>query len=52
LVKTLPGVKWNQTAKCWHIGYHPEALNEIRHTFKNTGIYIQTLNDYNDVALT
>lgn len=50
LVKTLPGVKWSQTEKKWHIGYHPEALNNIRNTFKNTGVYIQTLNDINDVV--
>ena len=50
LVKTLPGVKWSQTEKKWHIGYHPEALNSIRNTFKNTGVYIQTLNDINDVV--
>ena len=50
LVKTLPGVKWSHTHKGWHIGYHPEALNTIRNTFKNTGVYIQTLNDYNDVV--
>jgi integrase/recombinase XerD len=50
LVKTLPGVKWSQTEKKWHIGYHPEALNTIRQTFKHTGVYIQTLNDYNDVV--
>jgi hypothetical protein len=48
LVKTLPGVKWSQTSKSWHIGYHPEALNTIKETFKNTGVYIQTLNDFND----
>ncbi len=50
LIKTLPGVKWSQTEKKWHIGYHPEALNNIRNTFKNTGVYIQTLNDINDVV--
>ena len=50
LIKTLPGVKWSQTEKKWHIGYHPEALNNIRNTFKNTGVYIQTLNDVNDVV--
>jgi hypothetical protein len=50
LVKTLPGVKWSHIHKSWHIGYHPEAQNEIRHAFKNTGVYIQTLNDYNDIA--
>lgn len=50
LVKTLPGVKWSQTEKKWHIGYHPEALNSIKKTFKNTGVYIQTLNDINDVV--
>lgn len=50
LVKTLPGVKWSQTEKKWHIGYHPEALNSIKNTFKNTGVYIQTLNDVNDVV--
>jgi integrase/recombinase XerD len=50
LIKTLPGVKWSQTEKKWHIGYHPEALNSIRNTFKNTGVYIQTLNDINDVV--
>jgi integrase/recombinase XerD len=50
LVKTLPGVKWSQTEKKWHIGYHPEALNSIKNTFKNTGVYIQTLNDINDVV--
>lgn len=50
LIKTLPGVKWSQTEKKWHIGYHPEALNCIRNTFKNTGVYIQTLNDVNDVV--
>lgn len=50
LVKTLPGVKWSQTEKKWHIGYHPEALNVIRNTFKHTGVYIQTLNDLNDVV--
>jgi len=50
LVKTLPGVKWSQAEKRWHIGYHPEAQNTIRNTFKNTGVYIQTLNDYNDVV--
>ncbi len=50
LVKTLPGVKWSQTEKKWHIGYHPEALNRIKDTFKNTGVYIQTLNDVNDVV--
>ena len=49
LIKTLPGVKWSQTEKKWHIGYHPEALNHIRNTFKHTGVYIQTLNDVNDV---
>jgi integrase/recombinase XerD len=43
-------VKWSQTEKKWHIGYHPEALNNIRNTFKNTGVYIQTLNDINDVV--
>ncbi|MFN8116059.1 MAG: site-specific tyrosine recombinase/integron integrase [Bacteroidia bacterium] len=50
LVKTLPGVKWSQTEKKWHIGYHPEALNSIKNAFKNTGVYIQTLNDINDVV--
>ncbi len=50
LIKTLPGVKWSQSEKRWHIGYHPEALNSIRNTFKNTGVYIQTLNDVNDVV--
>jgi len=50
LVKTLPGVKWSQTQKCWHIGYHPEAQTIVRNTFKHTGIYIQTLNDVNDVV--
>jgi integrase/recombinase XerD len=50
LIKTLPGVKWSQTEKKWHIGYHPEALNIIKNTFKNTGVYIQTLNEYNDVV--
>ena len=50
LVKTLPGVKWSQTEKKWHIGYHPDALKNIRNTFKHTGVYIQTLNDVNDVV--
>ena len=50
LIKTLPGVKWSHSNKCWHIGYHPEAQNLIRNTFKNTGVYIQTLNDVNDVV--
>lgn len=49
LIKTLPGVKWSHSNKCWHIGYHPEAQNLIRNTFKHTGVYIQTLNDINDV---
>ena len=50
LVKTLPGVKWSQTEKKWHIGYHPEAQNAIRNAFKNTGVYIQTLNEITDVV--
>lgn len=49
LVKTLPGIKWSQALKCWRISYHPEAVNMIKQAFKNTGVYIQTLNDYNDV---
>ena len=49
LVKTLPSVKWDHSRKGWYIGYHPEAQTIVRNTFKHTGIYIQTLNDVNDI---
>jgi hypothetical protein len=49
-VKTLPGVKWDHSQRSWYIGYHPEAQNSVRNTFKHTGVYIQTLNDINDVV--
>ncbi len=51
LVKTLPGVKWSQTVKSWHIGYYPEAVNSIKHVFRDNDVQINIVNNYDDVII-
>lgn len=42
-IKGLPGARWSEGDKCWHIPYTPDYLSVIKSCIKNNNVCIRTI---------
>src|ERR1700751_5775465 len=45
-VKALPGARWSQTKKCWHIPYDMELPDKLQIAFEELGAKLVYLNEF------
>jgi integrase/recombinase XerD len=48
-VKTLPGARWSQSKKCWHIPYHMEMPDQLKILFAEQGVEVNYVNEFIDL---